>query len=746
VPWKRIAVRLDTYSGAPVDFAAYEADPTDVLVAGASRTRALDTAHRTPVVKWKFTPPAGLRYTPNDVEVPLQNREGFFVIEARRGDAVQQAWLDLTRVGLLTKESPGGIVLYGADLGSGRALAGMRVTYLVGASFEYGKTDAHGIARWTGSARPRFALAEWGKSKTFVSFLPQPPVPAALVGVRAERANVRAGEHVHVVGFVRKRAGAAYRPASGEVRLSVVARGRTLAGGEAKLDGAGAFGAELALPADAPAGDAAVLAGWNGASGGAAIHVDGVGDVVLSVAAACGGPCAPDSAVPVTVSARRRSDGTLVPNRELRVRVVRSPHVLAPGGGDDGVAWGTATVADVRVRTDDVGIARYSIPAPTDGLPSTYGVVATSGASTASARIVAPGGRVALQVAPERRELDIGEPAALDVRGFDAADGRPASGLAVRLRLVHGPTEQAQQLVLDGEGRAHAVFRNVVPGTNLAFAQADVDGKTVVEVNAVTVAPQALLGSRARRSVEVQIATDKPRYRVGEKVHLDASLSGAAGDAFVDVEGARPMGEQTVSASGGRASASFSVPETVGDAAVGVAFVRDGALEYATQRLAIDGPGHARATALAADQPAYAPGGVAHVTIADGNETAGATLAIRLADARASSGASFEDLPAVLAGTGTTTQNPASADPAWHASVAPTRSTAVDLAANERSAPSADALGAPSERALLWRIDRASKQGFDVPLPQTPGRYVVSVLKVSDDGDVGAATLALEVR
>ncbi len=46
----------------------------------------------------------------------------------------------------------------------------------------------------------------------------------------------------------------------------------------------------------------------------------------------------------------------------------------------------------------------------------------------------------------------------------------------------------------------------------------------------------------------------------------------------------------------------------------------------------------------------------------------------------------------------------------------------------------------------MWRIDRAAKEGFDVTLPQTPGRYVVSVLKVSDDGDVGAATLALEVR
>jgi hypothetical protein len=100
----------------------------------------------------------------------------------------------------------------------------------------------------------------------------------------------------------------------------------------------------------------------------------------------------------------------------------------------------------------------------------------------------------------------------------------------------------------------------------------------------------------------------------------------------------------------------------------------------------------------------------------------------------------------VLAGTGTTTQNPTSADPAWHASVTPTRSTALDLSANDRSAPVAETLGAPSEHALLWRIDRADRESFDVALPQVPGRYVVSVLKVSDDGDVGAAAVAIEVR
>ncbi len=188
------------------------------------------------------------------------------------------------------------------------------------------------------------------------------------------------------------------------------------------------------------------------------------------------------------------------------------------------------------------------------------------------------------------------------------------------------------------------------------------------------------------------------------------------------------------------------MPETVGDAAIGVAFVRDAALEYATRPVAIDGPGHARVTALSADRAAYAPGSVAHLKIADGGAQGGATLAIRLADGLPTGGAAFADAPGVLAGTGTTTQDPASADPAWHGSVTPNRSTALDYGANGRAAPVAETLGAASERALFWKIDRTEREGFDVPLPQQPGRYVVSVLKISDDGDVGAATLALEVR
>ncbi|HMD01761.1 MAG TPA: hypothetical protein VKG44_02235, partial [Candidatus Baltobacteraceae bacterium] len=107
VPWKAASVRLDTYSGAPVDFAAYNVDPADVIVAGQNRApRALDTSHRKPLVRWRFTPPPGLRFESSDVDVPLGSQEGFYVIEARRGDAVQQVWLNRTHIGLVTKESP----------------------------------------------------------------------------------------------------------------------------------------------------------------------------------------------------------------------------------------------------------------------------------------------------------------------------------------------------------------------------------------------------------------------------------------------------------------------------------------------------------------------------------------------------------------------------------------------------------------------------------------------------------------
>lgn len=750
VPWKPITVRLDTYSGATVDFAAYAVDPAEVIVAGAGqKPRALDTSHRTPDVRWRFTPAPGLQFEANDVPVPLQNREGFFVIEARRGDAVQQVWLNLSRIGLLTKESPGGITLYGADLGTGRALVGMRITYLVNGVFVYGKTDGSGTARvQTGTGpRPRFALAEWGRSQAFVSLVPESPLPPAVVGVRVDRTTVRAGQVVRVIGFARKRAGNDMKVATGEVSLALVAAGNTLATAQAVLDPAGAFSADILVPAAAQSSAAAVLATVAGVSAGATLQIDALGDAALAVAVGCEGACVPDAPIPLVVSAKR--DGVAVANREVRVRVVRAPHVIAPDTPDDVLPWATTTVVDSTQRTDAQGLVRVVIPAPSDGLASTDGIVATSGGSSASARVVTPTARIALAVAPAKAAIDIGEPATIGVRGFDALTGAPAAGLTVRVTIAHGPDEQSENLTLDADGRAGVTFRNVTPGANIVTAEASLAGKRAFDASGLLVAPSALGGAAVAAESDAKLTLDRERYRVGDRVTVEAVLAGAAGDAFFTLEGVRPFAESTTSVRDGRAQASFTVPDSAGDIAVGVALVRDGALVTATRALVIDGPGHRRLTALRADKPAYAPGAIATISIDDGVPHDGSTVAIRLSDGQPARGAAFADASGVLVLGATTSQNPASGDPAWHAWVAPERSTAGDLFGFDRPRPQPavdPAFSAASPPTLVWRVERLAGETFAVQLPAARGTYVLSVLKIGDDGGAGSASLPLEVR
>ena len=745
VPWKRITLRLDTYSGAAVDFSAYDVDPTDVLVAGANaRPRAVDTSHMKAVAHWRFAPPSGLTFASNDVEVPLLNHEGFYVIEARRGTAVQQVWLNLSRIGMLTKESPAGSIVYGADLGTGRALRGMRVTYLIGTHFAYDVTDRTGISHVP--AHAVFALAEWGKSKAFVSLFPQSPPPAAVLGVRADRASASAGESVRVVGFARRRNGNVYRPATGEVALTVVNNGTTIASAHASLDQAGAFSASLDLPASAPAGDAVILAAIAGASGGATIHIDAAGDSVLSIVAPCSTSCAPSAPIPLTFTVRRA--GAPLAAQNIRVRIVRSPHVQPPNSSDDASAWGVTTIVDTTLQTDPLGVAHVAIPAPSDGLASTYGVAAVSGASTASANLVAPNARIALAIVPLADSIDPSDPASFDVHGFDTLTGAPASGLAVRVRLSHGPTIQDATLTLGPDGTARTTFTGVALGMNLATAQADVEGARAVDVSSVTVAPRALGSDTVNSGGDVKIDVDPARQKPGEHTGISASLTGAAGDALFTMESVRGVTPAVVSAQNGAANTSIAVPETIGALTVGIAFVRDGALVDASQPLVVDGPGHQRLIALKSDRATYSPGATAAITVADGNDPSAGTIAVRVSDRRGTGGASFDDIPGVLASAGTTTQNLASTDPPWHTWVAPAKSTAGDIFGFDqpRQTAAPDTIAAAATRVYTWRVERSTGPTVKVVVPRDPGRYVLSLIKMTDDGDVGAASIALTVQ
>ncbi len=745
LPWKPARVHLDTYSSAPVDFAAYEVDPADVIVAGANHpARALDTSTRAPVARWRFSPPSGYRFVTNDVDAPLGDREGFFVIEARRGAAAEQVWLNRTRLGLLTKESPEGLMLWAVDLGTGRAIRGATVEFLVGLHLVSKATDDNGLIAWSEAQRPAFALAAFGRSRAFVSMLPQAPLPPAIVGLRLETAVVRAGTGVRLAGFARKRAGGQMKPMSGDVRIALSAQGKTLAGVTERLDASGAFSSVLAVPESAAAGEYAVLASAGGAVGGTSLTVDATSDARLSIVANC--PCSAANDVPLTIVAMRGAQPA--PNLAIRVRVVRTPHVLPAGVTDDVPRWGTTTVYDRSLQTDGQGRARFSLGAPADGLASTYGIRVTASGASATTRIVVPTAPFALAVDPDTASVDPSGAIGVLVRGFDALDGNPRAGLNVRVRLAHGTSVQEQAVRLDERGRAHVVFRGASLGTNLVLADAAEGSNHALDAGSVLVAPSTLAGLASGNDA-VQIGLDRARYRPGQRANVTLAASGLQGDAFVTVEGARVYGWRRFPAGGTNANAAVDLGEPQGDVRIAAAAVRDGAIVQGSVPLAVDAPGHARDIVLALDRASYAPGDVAHVTLRDGDSRAGGTAVIRLADGRASGSALFDGADDLLRVGGTTSQAPASENPGWHTWVASGRSKTNAFFGDEgvaRGDAGPPAVGSAAARTLIWRVERSERETFDLVLPRERGRFVLSVMKIYDDGDVGAASAGIAVQ
>jgi hypothetical protein len=739
VPWKPTTVRLDTYSSAPVNFAVYQVDPADVLTAGSNaRPRAIAVSGMRPVAKFAFVPPGGYQFQSNEVDVQLGSREGFFVVEARRGDVGEQVWINRTRIGLVSKETPNELVLYGADLGSGAALAQMRVQFVVNNAFVTMNTDQHGIIRWNRSPRPVFALAQWGDSYAFVSLFPQAPLPATIVGVRTDSAVVHAGDTVRVVGFARSRQGGQLHAAGGSVNVSMRLGATSIGEQSVALDSAGAFSASIPIPAQAAAGDYAVLAQVAGGVGGATVHVDAnAGGLSLEVTARCANDCDPHEDVPLVV----RSSHGGVP---VHVTVVRSPHVYL-GYVPDTVPWATTTWVDAMVRTGDDGNATIAIPHPNDELASTYGVRVESGGATADTRVVVPTARAVVRLQLDREEQTLGAPVGFDVYAQEAAGGKPIAGATITAQLVHGASVQQQQLILDGNGHARGSFSSPQLGTNLVFASLD-DGGRAIDAAQVQVDSQAGGDTGSGGSANVRVTLDKATYRAGDEVAVDAGASGAQGDALLTLESA--LGAQTVvtRANGGRASAHFKAADATGELRVGAAFVRDGAFEWATVPLRLDAPGRPAVASLVLERDNFAPGEAASVSFRDQSPSSG-TVIVRISRGAPSGSALFDSAPALLAVGLATTQTSAPDGVTWHPWVDSTGDHAQVLGFVRRSQPPREAALAEADtQAVSWSVARSTATGFAVQMPAQSGRYTLSVLDISDDGRVSAGSSQITVR
>jgi hypothetical protein len=736
VPWKPTTVRLDTYSSAPVSIGVYAADPAEVLTAGSNaRPRAIVTRGRRPVASFSFSPPGGYQF--NYIDVQLGSREGFFVVEARRGDVGEQVWINRTRVGLISKETPGELLLYGTDLGTGRAMARMRVQFVVGSRFETAQTDAHGIVRWKRFPRPVFALAQWGSSYAFLSPLAQAPLPTAIVAVRTDSAVVHAGDLVRAVGFARSRNGTSFRPSSGSVMVSLRS-GATLVGEQrVALDSAGAFATQFSIPAVARSGEYTLLAQSGSGTGGATVHVDAdVGGLSLSVTAVCGDSCDPHQDVPLRVHASRGGAA-------VRVQVVRSPHVYV-GAVPDVTPWATSIWLDRTVQTDAQGDATVTIPHPTDELGSTYGVHVDSNEATADTRIVVATAQAAIRVAVDREEQRVGSPIGFDVEARDVVTGRPLAGATVTVRMVHGTSSNLQTLKLDADGRGRSSFASPLLGTDLIFASVDLGGRATDAVS-VQVDAESSGQSVDQGSGNVSLAVDRQTYRSGDSIRVDAHLAGGQGQALVTLESAVGVDADVVDANGGGAGASFRASSAPGELRAGSSFVRDGAIEWSTLPLQVYAPGRPALVTPSLDAASFAPSQSAAVTIPDVPSIA--TLAIRVSKEPPSGSALFDSAPDLLAVDVAATQTSAPSTESWHPWVDSTGNHAQVLGFVRRTQPPAQLSLAQSDtQPVYWKIVPASRGGVTIPVPAQTGRYTLSVLRIANDGSVGAGSAILVVH
>jgi hypothetical protein len=741
VPWRSTTVRLDTYSSAPVQFSVYQVDPADVLTAGSNaRPRAISTHNLRPILHFLFRPPGGYQFQPNEVRIPLGRREGFFVVEARRGAVGEQVWINRSRIGLVEKQTPAQLLFYGVDLGSGRALVHLRIQLLLQDHFVTAYTNNAGFVRWDARRFPIFALAQWGSSYAFVSPLPQAPLPETTVGVRTDSAVARAGSVLHVVGFARRRERDVLRPASGMADVTLRDGVHVIARARVTVDRAGAFVADLPIPENAPAGDDAIIAQVGNGVGSESERVDAnAGGLMLNVSAACGDRCDASEDVPLLIRSSQ-------PHVEVYVAIVRSPHVYLEYSPSE-EPWGSSMWLDKRIETDANGRAEIEIPHPTDGLSSTYGVRVESGSATASTRVVVPTAPFAVRLQLDHLTQAFGEPVVFDVYANDVRNQKPLAGAHIAVSLIHGARRQRRELILDDRGHARGSFASSDFGTNLVTVHLREGNDEAEDAAQVQVLPQASFGVAEENSASVTLQLDRDRYRAGEIVRVDADAAGAGGNALLTLESARGIQVAVVPVERGHAAAVFKAVDSTAEITAGAVFVRDGATSAASVPVEVDAAGRAATANVSLDAPSHSD----DATLSLSGVYAGAgTAIIRLSEGEPSGSARFGTAPSLLLPQISLTQSSAPDAVTVHPWVDSTGKHPLVLEFVRRWEPGPDlSLAQSNSRAALWDVERLSGDPQTISLPvhllALHGRYTLSVMDITDDGRVIVASKVVEL-
>jgi hypothetical protein len=279
----------------------------------------------------------------------------------------------------------------------------------------------------------------------------------------------------------------------------------------------------------------------------------------------------------------------------------------------------------------------------------------------------------------------------------------------------------------------------------MILASVERNGRAV-DALGVQIDPQASAPALDGRSPNVAVSLGANAYRTGEQISVDAAAPGAQGKALVTLESSAGVQFDLTNEIGGRAAAHLRALDAAGELRVGAAFVHDGALEWSTVPLSLSAPGRPHLSPLSLRGEQLSAGQPARIALDTGDGGRG-TFVVRISRGAPSGSALFSSAPGLLAIGVTTTQNSAPESLTWHPWVDSTGNHAQVLGFVRRSQPPPDeSLAQAESETVSWRIVRGGPEGVAVVLPERGGRYVLSVLDISDDGSVSAGSSTIEVH
>ena len=520
---------------------------------------------------------------------------GIYLVTASVGQLEGMGWIEVSNIGLVTKENGRDLMAYVAKLDSGEPVAGAAVKILSGQKFTSpGLTNGEGIYKGRstplvpGEPENRLIFACQGDSIAFVtSYTTELGDGKPALYVYTDRPIYRPGQLVYFKGIVRHLSGDTYRlPQQGEARVQVQdRRGTPVYTGRFPLTRFGSFNGQFALPEYASTGEYSLACSFAGNT--------------QTVSFAVAEYRKPEFAVTVEMPKKRCVQGEMVKAKiqaayyfgapvvgaEVRYQVFCADYWFWPGEEEPEWGYGDygsngAVVLEGKIRTNTAGAAEIPFPAQAkqaaeknNGVTDrkfTVSVVATEPGgreATAEGSIIATQGEFKICLEPEQSMVAPGEPARFKVTAIDY-ESRPRSGVkltveASQVRWREGEESYAHveraKVLTDADGRASFNFKPSEPGSyRLQAAGQDEKGNQIKAFTWIWVTGRDEFSGY--RYPELEIILDKKFYVPGEVAKILINSKEKDRTALLTVEGRQLFAFRSVKLTGKSTLIEIPVP------------------------------------------------------------------------------------------------------------------------------------------------------------------------------------------